>query len=66
MAEALLINIQELVSRQLIQLNTMTVPGLIDAVAITLRREQYTCYMSVKQNILVSTKRGRCFFIASL
>ena len=62
-AEALPIDIQELVSRQLMQLNTMTVPGLMDAASLTLRGEQYRCYTAITQNILASPNGGRCFFI---
>jgi len=62
-AEALPINLQDLVSRQLTQLNTMTVPGLMDAAAITLAGEQYQTYTTVTQNILASPNGGKCFFI---
>jgi len=41
----------------------MTVPGLIDAASVTLRREQYGCYTAVTQNILASTNSRRYFFI---
>jgi PIF1-like helicase len=62
-AEALPIDLRELVQRQLAQLNTMTVPGLMDAASVTLRGEQYRCYTAVTQNILASANGGRCFFV---
>jgi hypothetical protein len=62
-AEALPINIQDLVSRQLHQLNSMTVPGLLDAATVALQGEQYTCYATVTQNIQASRYGGKCFFV---
>lgn len=41
----------------------MSVPGLADAAAITLKRDQYRCYNTITQNISASRYQGRCFFI---
>ena len=62
-AEALPVNTQNLVSRQLEQLNSMTVPGLMDAAAVTLHGEQYTCYATITRNIQATHYGGRCFFV---
>jgi hypothetical protein len=61
-AEALPIRLQDLVSRQLLQLNSMKIPGLMDAAALTLRGEQYSCYSIITRNIHASPNGGRCFF----
>ena len=45
--ESVPINVSEMVSRQLQQLNAMTVPGLADAAAVSLRGDQYACYVTV-------------------
>jgi hypothetical protein len=62
-AESVPVNVQEMVSQQLQQLNAMTVPGLADAAAVSLCGDQYTCYVKVTQNIQASRHQGRCFFI---
>jgi ATP-dependent DNA helicase PIF1 len=41
----------------------MSVPGLADAAAITLKRDQYRYYNTVTQNISASRYQGRRFFI---
>jgi ATP-dependent exoDNAse (exonuclease V) alpha subunit len=57
------INARHMISEQLRQLNTMTVPGIADADAINLRGDQYDCYTAITQNISASRHQGRCFFI---
>ena len=57
------LNVQEMILEQLHQLNTMSVPGLADAAALTLKGDQYDCYTKVTQNITVSRHQGRTFFI---
>jgi ABC-type glutathione transport system ATPase component len=62
-AEATPPNLQEMITRQLEQLNCMTVPGLTDAAAISLQGDQYQAYTIVTQNIQASRQQGRNFFI---
>ena len=62
-AEAVPSNVHDMVSEQLRQLNTMTVPGLADVASLTLEGEQYQCYSTVTQNISASRHEGRMFFI---
>ena len=63
LAEAIPPNLQEMVARQLAQLNCMTMPALTDAAAISLRGDQYQAYTMVTQNIQASRHQGRNFFI---
>jgi hypothetical protein len=44
-AESVPVNVQEMVFQQLQQLNARTVLGLADAAAVSLRGDQYTCYV---------------------
>jgi len=62
-AETAPINAQHMISEQLRQLNTMTVPGIADAAAVNLRGDQYNCYTAITQNISASRHQGRCFFV---
>ena len=62
-AEVTPLNVQEMISEQLRQLNTMSAPGLADAAALTLKGDQYDCYTKVTQNITTSRHQGRTFFI---
>jgi len=62
-AEAVPINAQHMISEQLRQLNTITVPGIANAAAVNLRGNQYDCYTAITQNISASRHQGRCFFI---
>ncbi|KID83911.1 DNA helicase PIF1, ATP-dependent [Metarhizium guizhouense ARSEF 977] len=56
-------NVHDMVSEQLRQLNTMSVPGLADAASLTLKGEQYQCYSTVTQNISASRHQGCMFFV---
>ena len=61
--ELMPVDVQDLVNRQLEQLNSMTVPGVTDAAAIALQGDQYEAYTTVTQNIQAGGRRGKCFFI---
>ncbi|KAK9444150.1 DNA helicase PIF1, ATP-dependent [Metarhizium brunneum] len=56
-------NVHDMVSEQLRQLNTMSVPGLADAASLTLKGDQYQCYSTVTQNISASRHQGCMFFV---
>ena len=62
-AEAAPPNLQEMVTRQLSQLNCMAVPALTDAAAISLQGDQYRAYATVTQNIQASRHQARHFFV---
>jgi len=62
-AEATPPNLQEMITRQLEQLNCMTVPGLTDAAAITLQGDQHCAYATVTQNIQASRHQACYFFV---
>lgn len=57
------VNVQDLVRRQLEQLNSMTIPGANDAAAIALEGDQYEAYTTVTQDIRAGGRHGKCFFI---
>ena len=61
--EALPMDIQDLVTRQLHQLNSIKIPCPIDAAAVSLEGDQYIAYMTVTQIIQAPNIRGKCFFI---
>jgi hypothetical protein len=61
--EAAPINVRNMMSRQLDQLNTMTVPGVADGAALGLRGDQYTCYNTITQTISASRYHRQCFFV---
>jgi hypothetical protein len=62
-AEATPPNLQEMVARQLTQLNCMAVPALTDAAAISLQGDQYHAYTTVTQNIQASRHHACDFFV---
>jgi len=62
-AEAAPPNLQDMVTRQLTQLNCMTVPALADAAAISLQGDQYRAYATVTQNIQGSRYQACYFFV---
>jgi hypothetical protein len=57
------LNVQDIVSTQLSQLNSMTIWDLGDVAALTLQGDQYECYTTVTQNIQASRNSGRQFFV---
>jgi hypothetical protein len=62
-AEATPPNLQEMVARQLTQLNCMAVPALADAAAISLQGDQYRAYTTVTQSIQASRHQACDFFV---
>jgi hypothetical protein len=62
-AEVLPMDIQDLVTRQLQQLNSMKVPGLMDTAAVTLQGDQYAAYTTITENIQAPGRRRKCFFV---
>jgi hypothetical protein len=62
-AEATPPNLQEMVARQLTQLNCMAVPALTDAATISLQGDQYRAYTTVTQNIPASRHQACNFFV---
>src|SRR5438045_1432022 len=57
------INVRNMMSHQLDQLNTMTVPGVADGAALSLHGDQHTCYNTITQTILTSRYHWQRFFV---